>query len=129
MKQLLKNKKTLIYIAVVAVLVLGYFLFFSADEETPPAGLVYESRVSEADIILGQRLLTLLAELKAISIDPEFFDSTLFDTLKDYSVPIDEQPVGRRNPFAPLGGASQSSTEENESESSFEIEAEIGPEI
>ena len=51
----------------------------------------------------SQIFITLLAALRSASFDLEFFAIPEFESLTDFSVELTPQPVGRRNPFAPLG--------------------------
>lgn len=51
----------------------------------------------------GQEILAILAKLKNVRIDQEFFNSDIFKSLVDF-VPVLEIPedYGRTNPFAPI---------------------------
>ncbi|PIP86983.1 hypothetical protein COW81_02625 [Candidatus Campbellbacteria bacterium CG22_combo_CG10-13_8_21_14_all_36_13] len=50
-----------------------------------------------------QEIISLLLELRALKLDGELFASDSFKSLKDFSVKLDKEPVGRTNPFAPIG--------------------------
>jgi hypothetical protein len=43
--------------------------------------------------------LITLSKLQKIDIDETFFQSEIFQSLKDFSVEIKPQPIGRDNPF------------------------------
>jgi len=50
-----------------------------------------------------REIISLLLELRAIKLDSELFESNVFKSLKDFGVVLEPEPVGRVNPFAPLG--------------------------
>ena len=58
-----------------------------------------------ASAALGQDLLAALALLKTIRLDTSIFSDGVFASLSDWGKTITPQPVGRRNPFAPLGAS------------------------
>ncbi|MBP9771507.1 MAG: hypothetical protein KBD16_01085 [Candidatus Pacebacteria bacterium] len=92
-------KKILIGVAVVAVLFVLYRAFVSDEEEAPlssetPSGLPAEQ---------GGDLLSLLLELKSITLSDGVFSDAAFQTLQDFTVQLAPEPIGRRNPFAPIG--------------------------
>ncbi len=100
MASLKKYKNILIGIVVVIVLFLLYSFFFkgSSSEQL----LTSETATSTAG---GEDLLSLLLELKSITLTTEIFSDPVFTTLQDFSVELAPQPIGRRNPFAPIGVA------------------------
>ena len=51
----------------------------------------------------GGDLIALLLELKSIKLDTAILQNPTFLTLQDFSVTLIPEPVGRVNPFAPLG--------------------------
>lgn len=115
--QLLQKYKTvLIVLGILLVLFIG-FRFFTKDTSPegltsqPVAGIVPEE---------GGDLITLLLELKSITLDTSVLQNPVFLTLQDFSVVLAPEPVGRTNPFAPLGVGSSlptvSETDEEEAE-------------
>lgn len=124
MMNLLRNKKLVLGI-IIAVAIFGiYELFFSGPSAPAPispsagpqgapvlgGGLVSEISVSPADEKVGRDLLLMLAELKSTTLDQTFFSDPGFIALKDFSVTIASQPVGKKNPFAPFAGGSTGTT-------------------
>lgn len=92
-------KKILLGIGIVAVLFVLYRVFFGGPEEAPlssetPSGLPAEQ---------GGDLLSLLLELKSITLGDAIFADAAFQTLQDFTVKLAPEPIGRRNPFAPIG--------------------------
>lgn len=110
MLDILKNKRVLALVAAFA-LVIGGLLVFGRSEPALPAvpGSPAAPYLSIAPLVespaspaLGQELLAALALLKTISLDTAFFDDAAYRSLSDWSKVVPPQPVGRRNPFAPL---------------------------
>lgn len=50
-----------------------------------------------------QEILNILATLRAVTLDGSIFSDQVFRSLKDFSTTIVPEPVGRPDPFAPLG--------------------------
>lgn len=94
-----KYKKLLIAAGVIIVLALGYSFFAGEDI---PDGLTSQSAGGIAPEEGGD-LIALLAELKSIDLDTSILQNQTFLTLQDFSVSLSPEPVGRANPFAPLG--------------------------
>ncbi len=91
-------KKTTFGIIILTVTLFGFSNF--ANSANKDALLVSESISSG---VVGNDLLVLLLELKALSLESEIFTDEAFINLKDFSTEIRPQPVGRNNPFASLG--------------------------
>lgn len=105
MQNFFRNKTTIL-VGIAIVIVVGvYYAFFRGD--ATPTGvneLVTEVGASPSSAILGRGILNTLSELKSIRLDESVFSDPAFRSLSDFTVPIERQPVGRRNPFAPVGG-------------------------
>jgi hypothetical protein len=101
MSLLARNKLLLILLGLVILGVAWYF--FSGSSDTPdllettagPAGL--SANPQEADLVQ-----TLLA-LRAVSLSGTIFSDPAFMSLRDFGTQIIPEPIGRPNPFAPLG--------------------------
>jgi hypothetical protein len=117
-----KNKKIILFLVILAVVVTVYELFFTGgpsqnSQDPTVGGLVSDLSASPTDAIIGRDLLVMLQQLKSITLDTTFFESPGFASLADVSRPIDPQPFGkpngRVNPFGDFGritGISQSAT-------------------
>ena len=58
------------------------------------------------DTSAADEVVRVLATLKGVlSIDTEFLDGEVFESLYDFTLAIPEIPKGRKNPFAPIGNA------------------------
>lgn len=97
MSALLKN---ILFALVLAVILwLGYRLFFAGDESAAPLSATVLSQASRDT----QEFLRTIQELREIKIDGEIFKDPRFQSFVDHRQPIVEEPVGRSNPFAPIG--------------------------
>jgi len=52
-----------------------------------------------------QDLVATLLALRSVKLDGSLFSDPGFENLKDFSTAIVPEPIGRPNPFAPLGGS------------------------
>ena len=104
MMNLIKQYQTaILFVVVVGVAYLGYTYLFAAPTE--PALTTTETATAP-----DQDLIALLLQLKAIRLDNALFTDPLFQSLTDYSKELVVEPVGRPNPFAPLGGTAAPAT-------------------
>jgi hypothetical protein len=99
MEIFLKNKIILAVAALAIVAGLWYGLFggpSSAPALTTenPSGVVSEE---------NKDIVTSLLQLRSVTLSGTIFTSQVFKGLKDFSTDIRQEPVGRADPFAPLG--------------------------
>lgn len=97
MSSLLKN--IFFALALAGILWLGYRIFFAADDtsETLNAGVVTEASRDT------QEFLRTLQQLRGITLNQQIFTDPRFQSLVDQRQPIIPEPIGRQNPFAPIG--------------------------
>ncbi len=98
MSSLLKN--TLFALALALILWLGYTVFFSKDDPSLTAGNALVSSQAARDT---QEFLTRLQQLRNIQLDRTIFSDDRFRSFVDHRQDIVDEPVGRANPFAPIG--------------------------
>lgn len=98
MSSLLKN--ILFALALAFILWLGYKIFFAEDE--PSLSAQNATVVTEA-LRETQKFLRTLQQLRSIGFNEEIFNDARFQSFVDYRQPIVPEPVGRQNPFAPIG--------------------------
>jgi len=104
------SKKTIIFIIVIIILALSAYFYYQGQIPISDSPLEASEASSDAQAV-GSRILSLLKQIKSLKIDTDIFDDPSYSTLRDYSVAIPEENVGRVNPFAPLPGSfSQAST-------------------
>jgi len=87
-------KKTILFFIFLSFL-LGGFIFVNAESEKL---LISEKNSSQ----IGGDLLILLLKVKSIELNSDLFSEKSFISLKDFSVQIADQPVGRENPFTKI---------------------------
>ncbi len=96
---ILKRFQNIIIAAILIVgAFIGYTYFFA-----PSNGPVLTKQDASATPAVDQDLISLLLELKSIKLDENIFSDVAFKSLQDFSQELVPEPVGRTNPFAPLG--------------------------
>lgn len=121
-----KVKKIIGIVVIIVLGFIGYRFFFVSEPE--PA--LESQNVSNQSV--GRELLTLLSTLQSLELDGEVLEDPDFLSLEDFSVSVSENPLGRRNPFAPIGvgnilGTADFNQDDFEEESETEEEAEAPP--
>jgi hypothetical protein len=91
-----KNKSWIWVLVIVIIAGLAYY-FYSNSTPTP---LVSAS----SDTVVDTQVISLLNQISTLQIDSSIFNDPGYKTLRDYSVAIPSDNVGRPNPFAPLPG-------------------------
>lgn len=66
-------------------------------------GLLVSSNRTSTTASAEREILSLVLELKSLNLSSDLFNSSVFRSFKDFGVVIEPQPVGRSNPFAPIG--------------------------
>ena len=96
------NNSRIIKIAVVVLSFAGAvgFLGFYFLKTEDPALLSVEVVAASSS---GQEIFQSLAELEGLSMDDGIFKLHAFETLQDYSININPEPIQRPNPYAPIG--------------------------
>ncbi|MDC1205537.1 hypothetical protein N8083_01680 [Candidatus Pacebacteria bacterium] len=97
MTSFVKNGLTLIGLIIVGAL--GYYLFVINDDSDITLGT--EGEVNQAQLA-GEQFLRELRELEKFDLSNELFKDQRFKSFTDFTKPIVEQSVGRKNPFAPV---------------------------
>ena len=93
-----RYRTTLVVIALIIAAFLIYSFFFAGKEEA-----VLSQSGGTENAAVENELIALLLELKALKLDDSIFSSLTFQSLQDFSQALVAEPVGRPNPFAPLG--------------------------
>lgn len=95
-----QNQTAILVIVIIIIAFFAYTYFFTGNDESNAVLQTEQvSEVTPAD----QDLISLLLELKAITLDEAIFSDPTFRSLQDFSQELVNEPVGRVNPFAPLG--------------------------
>ncbi len=84
------------FVAIIAVLVLGYFYLTGTSATAPPL------TTSNILSVSGIRVQSLSSQLTSLTFDTGILSDARFVALKDIAIPIFPQSVGRSDPFAPI---------------------------
>ena len=96
----MKSKTTLVIIGGLLVGVIAWYTL-AGQEEAP--GLLEEKSVEAGTVSAEERaILDTLFQLRAIELSGTIFSNPAFNALRDFRTEIVAEPIGRRNPFAPL---------------------------
>jgi len=89
----------------IVVIVLGFFAYtyFWSGGRAPELPLLTSERSDIAAGTVGADILALLRDLRSITLDQSFFEDPVFRGLQDFGQSLTPEPVGRSNPFAPVG--------------------------
>lgn len=104
-----KLKKIILTIIILGILFVLYAIFIKPD---PSADVLVSGKSgsialsSQEARLLGSQISQALLKIEQITLTRSIFENPVFNSLQDRSQPIIEEPVGRTNPFAPLGDTS-----------------------
>lgn len=100
MKELIQKAKIpLIVFAALFLCFVGYNVFIKSDENDD-ALVEYAVTESETRQQLDKDILPLLTLVKNVQFDGTLFSDPTFQSLADFSKPIEPEDKGRENPFA-----------------------------
>ncbi len=94
-----KFKKVIIAVLVIVALMFAYKIFVLDPSKAENAGSLRSESDSIVSSEIGREIVGTLNRLKTINIDNDFFQEDAFVQLIDFSVEIQDQPIGRDNPF------------------------------
>ena len=106
-----KLKKIILTILIIGILFVVYSVFIKKDPQSD--GLLNSSakQKSYGDTkLIGNQISQALFKLENIKLDKSIFTNKVYLSLTDRSQPISDEPIGRPNPFAPIGDISFSSS-------------------
>lgn len=99
---ILKRYQNIILGVVLIALAFTVYSYFFTGNTAPILGTEAVTPTTAVD----QDLISLLFELKGITLDDSIFADPTFRSLQDFSQALVPEPIGRHNPFAPLGSVS-----------------------
>jgi len=113
---------------IITVLILGLgfvvYLYFKGNDSGGVDLLVSNSDSPEqAADVLGQEILRALNQIEALQLDRGIFEDPVFLSLVDRSKEIAPEPVGRVNPFAPIGASADDSIPSSSTEVDSSIDS------
>lgn len=103
-----KLKKIIITLVILALLFVVYAVFIKKDPTSQ--ALLNTDAISPEAQAIGSQISQALLRIEQIKLDKTIFNNDIYKTLVDRSEPISDEPIGRSNPFAPIGDISVSST-------------------
>jgi hypothetical protein len=87
---------TLSAVAIVVLLAGVYWYFFAGVSAA-------SSPLTQSAILIGNpSLSSLTSRLDSVTFDTAIFSDPRFASLKDISTPVNPEPKGKKDPFAPL---------------------------
>jgi hypothetical protein len=108
MMGVLRKHKFLFLIGIVVIAGVAWFAM-SGGTPSGDAVLTTTTPPSGAAGSAQRQLLSTLNDLRSIRLGAEILNDPAFLSLRDFGTDIITEPIGRRNPFAPLGSSSSGS--------------------
>jgi hypothetical protein len=109
-----KLKKIIIVLIILVILFVIYAVFVKSNPQIDPllkgSGTQSDSVSTEEAQALGSQISQALLRIEKIRLDKAIFSDQIYRTLIDRSRPIEDEPMGRKNPFAPIGDISSDTT-------------------
>lgn len=87
--------------ALAIIVIIGAWYTLGGSGATTESGLVTET-FSTPESAEERDLVATLLQLRAVKLDGAIFSDPIFQSLIDFGSEIQQEPVGRENPFAPL---------------------------
>lgn len=94
MLSLLKN--IFIFFILVATVALGYYVYKDRNEDLVDSS---NGQLAEDVTVEASEFLTRLNQLKQIDLDSEILSDPRFTSLTTFSIPPEQEEIGRPNPF------------------------------
>ncbi len=107
MAHFLARNKLLILLALV---VLGAGLWYAFLGASDTGSLLVNEDLTTSTNASDKELVQTLLQLRAIELNGTIFTAPSFMALQDFGSQIVPEPVGRPNPFAPLGASAAASS-------------------
>ena len=101
-------KKLIIPFIVIVLAFVLYTVFIKKDGST---SLLKKESPTNGDV-LGAEIIKAINQISTLKLDRSIFSDPIFKTLIDRSEELTPEPIGRVNPFAPIGstGATPATT-------------------
>lgn len=96
-----KYKNIALSIIAIAIAAALYVTLFGTNRSD--ISLLKSETPSAITLAAGEDVLELLATLREIELDESIFEDPAFRSLVDFGQELVPEPVGRENPFAPIG--------------------------
>ncbi|MFQ5661981.1 MAG: hypothetical protein ACE5F2_01885 [Candidatus Paceibacteria bacterium] len=99
MKFFKKYKTLILIVGAVIIAAVAYTIFFGGEDDS----LLVAEPQDNAASVEESNLLTLLLDLRSVKLNDTLFSDPVFKSLEDFGQELTAEPVGRENPFAPIG--------------------------
>lgn len=94
----IRNNKPIVLSLVIFVLVMGIYQLFL--KPTPVIDTIVTEETGEQ---IGKDIIELNEQLQRITFDRSVLSSAPYKALVDFTTVVSPQPLGRSNPFGPIG--------------------------
>ena len=96
------NKKNILSIALVIIIAISIYSYFSGTTTTnTTSSLLAQNKTLQSPD--AEYIYSLSQQLHQALLEDSIFSNPVFQSLKDNTAVFPSQPVGRNNPFAPIG--------------------------
>lgn len=107
MMDIIRHNKIVI---IILSLMIGFVGWYTLSRDPAADDLLVTEDFTSAASEAERDLVATLLELRSVSLDNTLFEDPAFRSLVDFGIEIVPEPVGRNNPFAPLGRFSTSTS-------------------
>jgi Tfp pilus assembly protein PilO len=95
MNSLQKHKQMIIAVVVFLVVIVAYNYLWKGSQDSLDQGTSAQN--------IGNDVVSLNQKLQAVTLDQTLFSSAEYTSLSDWSPVLSQGPIGRIDPFAPIG--------------------------
>lgn len=100
-----KYKKIIIILIVLVIVFLGISFIRGGSVENDDSDLLVSSNVNvenQAQLVSNE-IVSALNQIQNLKLNKDIFEDKVFQSLIDRSQEIPEEPIGKTNPFSPIG--------------------------
>ncbi len=92
------------------IVIVGAFVLYSIFIKEEPTTSLLKKEVATSGDVLGAEIIKAINQISTLTLDRSVFDDPIFKTLIDRSEVLQPEPIGRANPFAPIGSTGAAPT-------------------
>jgi len=108
MLDMIKHNK--LVVAAIVVVLVGVACYALSGHTSSSSSALTTEDATGTQSAQEREALDILLQLRSIQLNGTIFSDAAFQSLKDFRTEIVSEPVGRRNPFAPLSSSEQAAT-------------------
>ena len=91
---------------IIAAVIIASFILYTILSPKGGNDELLNSTVSKTSAeIVGVEIISALNQIESLKLDRSIFDNPVYQSLKDRSQEIPPEPVGKPNPFSPIGSS------------------------